>query len=146
MDAFAGTGALGLEALSRGAAFCCFVEHNGAALKALRTNLVNCGAGDRADVVAGDLFGGIFWAPPRAGRVAAGERAASLVFLDPPYRQGLVPRALARLREAGRLAERVLVVAETEVEDRWVPSEGVLAERRYGTARVVVFSGSDRPD
>ncbi len=139
LDAFAGTGALGLEALSRGAASACFVEWDSKALKALRANVAACGAADRADIVAGDLFGGAFWAAPRAGRVAPAARSASLVFLDPPYRQGLVPRAVARLREAGWLATGALVVAETEVGDDWAPEAGILAERRHGAARVVVF-------
>lgn len=139
LDAFAGTGALGLEALSRGAVFASFVEWESKALKALRANVAACGAADRTEIVAGDLFGGAFWSPPRAGRAAPAQRAASLVFLDPPYRQGLVPRALARLREAGRLAPDALIVAETEVMDDWLPPEPVLADRRHGAARLLAF-------
>jgi 16S rRNA (guanine966-N2)-methyltransferase len=143
LDAFAGTGALGLEALSRGAASACFIEWESKALKALRANVAACGAGERAEIVAGDLFGGAFWTAPRAGRVAPDFRMATLVFIDPPYRQGLVPRAVARLQEAGRLVPGALVVAETEVEDDWAPEGGVLAERRHGAARVVVFRASN---
>src|SRR3984885_5248694 len=56
LDVFAGTGALGLEALSRGAASACFIESDGNALRALRANVAASGAGDRAQIVAGDVF------------------------------------------------------------------------------------------
>ena len=88
LDIFAGTGAFGLEALSRGAAHATFVEHDRAALAALRANIAACRAQDRSTVLAIDALA----IPP-------GE-PASLVFLDPPYRHDLVPRAIARLRDA----------------------------------------------
>src|SRR4051812_29618443 len=74
LDAFAGTGALGLEALSRGAATAAFIEQDRAALAALRANIAACGEAARCQVVAADAL-----RPPRA------LRPASLVFLDPPY-------------------------------------------------------------
>jgi 16S rRNA (guanine966-N2)-methyltransferase len=125
LDGFAGTGALGLEALSRGAARAWFVETDQAALAALRSNIAACKAGDRCLVVAGDLLR----AEPR--------EPAGLVFLDPPYGHDLVPRALDRL--AGRIAPDALVVAELACDDAWTPPHVVLAERTYGAARVVVF-------
>ena len=137
MDAFAGTGALGLEALSRGAARAVFVDNNSAALKALKANIAACKAEDRAEVLAGDLFG---LALKGSGRKALYDGpGATLVFLDPPYRQDLVPRALERLRAVGRLAPDALIVAETEMTDEWVPDVPVLAERRHGAARLTVF-------
>ena len=66
-------------------------------------------------------------------------KPASIVFLDPPYGQDLVPRALARLPETGRIQPGTLIVAETGRDEQWVPSEPVLAERQYGAARVIVF-------
>jgi len=137
LDAFAGTGALGLEALSRGAASACFIERESAALRALRANVAACGAGDRAEILAGDLFGSALNAMARG--LEDGRPAATLAFLDPPYRQDLVPKALLRLRDTRRLAADALVVAEMEVADAWVPDQPVLAERRHGAARVVVF-------
>ncbi|HVZ09975.1 RsmD family RNA methyltransferase [Rhodopila sp.] len=125
VDAFAGTGAMGLEALSRGAARCYFIESDPAALRVLRSNIALCRAGDRGVVVAGDVLS-----------VGRGE-AATLAFLDPPYGQGLVPRAVTHLLHVGRLAADALLVAETGREEDWRPN-GVLAERTYGAARVVV--------
>src|SRR6202167_253113 len=89
LDVFAGTGALGLEALSRGAARAVFVERARPALAALRTNIEACRAGDRCEVL-----------PIDALSAPAGERA-DIVFLDPPYGQDLAVRALARLRSVG---------------------------------------------
>ncbi|WP_428484184.1 16S rRNA (guanine(966)-N(2))-methyltransferase RsmD [Rhodopila sp.] len=126
LDGFAGTGALGLEALSRGAARACFVESDPAALRALRDNIAACGAGDRCKV-EGDVL-----------RLGPGE-AATLIFLDPPYGQELVPQALERLRQAGRVGLNALVVAEMGREETWTPGQNVLAERAHGAARVLVF-------
>ncbi len=120
LDAFAGTGAMGLEALSRGAARCVFIESDPVALRALRANIAACRAADRCRVVAGDVLG-----------VGRGE-AATLAFLDPPYGQGLLPRSVAHLTSAGWLAPGALIVAETGREEGWLPGADVLAERIYG--------------
>ncbi len=127
LDGFAGTGALGLEALSRGAAHAIFVERERAALAALRANIAACRAEARCSVVAGDVL--VLPAGPSCG----------LVFLDPPYGQALVPRALVGLRRAGRIAAGTVIVAETgRDEARPGPAE-VLAERAHGAARVTIW-------
>ena len=126
LDVFAGTGAMGLEALSRGAARAVFVEQDRAALVALRANIVACRAEDCCSVLAIDAM-----------RVPHGE-AATLVFLDPPYGKGLVPLALDRLRAAGRIAAGALVVAETGRDEPPLPVEA-LAERAHGAARIAVW-------
>jgi 16S rRNA (guanine966-N2)-methyltransferase len=128
LDVFAGTGALGLEALSRGAAFASFIESDPVALRALRTNVAACRAEDRTDVVAGDVLS-----------VAAARRPAGVVFLDPPYGRGLVPAALVRLGDRGWIGAGALIVAETGGEEDWVPDQPLLAERRHGAARMMVF-------
>ena len=126
LDVFAGTGAMGLEALSRGAAKAVFVEQDRAALVSLRANIAACRAEDRCQVLAMDV-----------ARVPAGE-AASLVFLDPPYGAGLIGVALARLREVGRIAPAALVVAETGRDEAALEVDA-LAERTHGAARVTVW-------
>jgi 16S rRNA (guanine966-N2)-methyltransferase len=128
LDVFAGTGALGLEALSRGAACACFIEAAPAALRALRTNIAACKANDRTEVLAMDVL-----AIARAGR------PATITFLDPPYGLSLVPRALDRLRDVGRIEPGSLVVAEVGRDEAWHPGQPVLAERHHGAARIVVF-------
>jgi len=127
LDGFAGTGALGLEALSRGAARACFIESDTTALAALRSNITACKVGDRAQVVASDVL-----------RVEPGE-AATLIFLDPPYGQGLVPRTLAHLQATGRIGRGAVIVAELGQSETWAPDHDVMAKRKHGAARILVF-------
>ncbi len=127
LDGFAGTGALGLEALSRGAARAWFIESDARALGALVKNITACKAADRSQVLAQDIM-----------RIGAGE-AATLIFLDPPYGQNLVPRALDRLCQMGRVGSDAFVVAEMGRDEIWTPRYEVLAEREYAAARVLLF-------
>jgi 16S rRNA (guanine966-N2)-methyltransferase len=126
LDVFAGTGALGLEALSRGAARAVFVERARPSLAALRANIEACQAADRCQVL-----------PVDALSVPAGERT-DLVFLDPPYGQDLVARALARLRTTGRVGTGSLIVAETG-RDEPALAVAPLAERAHGAARLTIW-------
>ena len=129
LDAFAGTGALGLEALSRGADHCTFIEKDRGALAALRANVAACREDPRSAVLAVDAT-----RPPPA-RVPCG-----LVFLDPPYGKDLVPRAVAALQAAGWIAPGALLVAETGAEEALVlPGFEPLATRSHGAARVHVL-------
>ena len=127
LDVFAGTGALGLEALSRGAASAAFIESGRPALAALRANIAACGAGDLCRVVAGDAL-----SPPRGS-------ACGLVFLDPPYGQGLVPLALAALAKADWVAPGALVMAEVAAAEPPPTEAPLLAERRHGAARLCIW-------
>jgi 16S rRNA (guanine966-N2)-methyltransferase len=136
VDLFAGTGSFGLEALSRGASRCFFLERDGDALRRLRTNLHRTGLSDRAVVVPADVFRAPL--PPAGG--AAGE--AAVISLDPPYRV-LEPgrprqdfaRLLRRLAESGWPAADALLVVRTE-KHLDVPVEGspwaVVDRRTYG--------------
>ena len=124
LDVFAGTGAFGLEALSRGAAGAVFFECAPAALTALRRNIEACRAEALAQLVAGDVL-----APPPG-------RPHQLVFLDPPYGQDYVPRALKALAARGWLAPDAVVLAELGPGDEWAPGT-LFAERSHGPARLV---------
>ncbi len=127
LDAFAGTGALGLEALSRGAGHATFLERDRAALAALNANVERCRAGARATVLAADATH-----PPPG-------RPCSLVFLDPPYRQSLVPAALAALDRTGWIARHAVLVAES-ARDEAIDIPGILlAERAHGAAGLTVW-------
>jgi 16S rRNA (guanine966-N2)-methyltransferase len=131
LDAFAGTGALGLEALSRGAARATFLERDRAALGALRANVRACGA-ETARVFEADAF-----RPPPA------REAANLVFLDPPYGQGAPARALDALGAAGWIEAGALVVVETARDEEVATAGALLVERRHGAACLRVFLWSD---
>jgi 16S rRNA (guanine966-N2)-methyltransferase len=126
LDVFAGTGALGLEAVSRGAAFATFIEHDRAALAALRGNISALGAAPCSAVLAVDAL-----AAPRG-------TPCSLIFLDPPYGGDLVARALTRLTGQGWIAPGALVVAETARTEP-PPHVDLLAERAHGAARISIW-------
>jgi len=130
LDAFAGTGALGLEALSRGAAHATFLEQSAAAMAALKTNVATLKETARAVILRGDAT-----APTRA------PESCSLVFLDPPYGQELGPKALTALAKAGWIAEAAIVVLEVGAREDFAAPEGfaVVDERRYGAARLVLM-------
>ena len=130
LDAFAGTGALGLEALSRGAASATFFETDPAALRALRANISACAATDRTRVFARDVL-----------RPGPGVHT-SLIFLDPPYGQGLVQRSVNVLRAEGWLGPRSLVVTETSRLDQVAEIGSILAHRVYGAAQLLVWRES----
>lgn len=130
LDAFAGTGALGLEALSRGAASAVFFEHDRAALGALRANVA--AAGMRARVLDADALR----PPPGA--------PCTLVFLDPPYGRGLVTQAIAALAGAGWLAPDALLVAEL-ARGEASPFTAPVMAREHGPARLEATRRIERP-
>jgi 16S rRNA (guanine966-N2)-methyltransferase len=124
-DLFAGTGALGLEALSRGAAHCTFVEKDRAALAALKRNIGRLGADDRADVRA-----------QAVEHVSLGPCA--LILIDPPYGQGLAQPALERA--TGWLAPGGWISLEMHGEAVTPPAGlAAVAERRFGKATITLF-------
>ena len=132
LDAFAGTGALGLEALSRGAAHATFMESDRAALATLRANVAALGAGERATLLAADAL-----------HCSAGT-PVGLVFLDPPYAEDLVARAVQALRQSGWITPNALLVGEIGREEP-IPDLGErLADRAHGAARLVVWRDADR--
>lgn len=131
MDLFAGSGALGFEALSRGADFCLFVETDEAARGAIRDNVEAMGLFGRTRIhrrSATDL--GV--------RPGADGPAFGLAFLDPPYAKGLGEEALARLAAGGWLAPGATVVFERGVSEPPFEAAGYTAldARDYGAARV----------
>ncbi|RMD89951.1 MAG: 16S rRNA (guanine(966)-N(2))-methyltransferase RsmD [Alphaproteobacteria bacterium] len=126
-DLFAGTGALGLEALSRGAAEAVFVEKAAASRKVLHANIAALGVGDRASVLTAD-----------ARRLPALPAPRDLVFLDPPYRRDLATPALMSLLDAGWLAGNALVVVETAADESLALPAGlaITDRRRLGDSRL----------
>jgi len=132
LDAFAGTGALGLEALSRGALSASFIERDRTALAALRANVAACRAEPRCAVLAADAL-----TPPPG-------RPSRLVFLDPPYGLGLLPRATVALARAGWIADDTVIVAEAGRDE--TPELGrMLAERAHGAGRISVWVAKAAP-
>lgn len=130
LDAFAGSGALGIEALSRGAAHATFLDSDAAAIRTIERNLTTLKGLANASVRRTDCL-----TPPRA------TAPCDLVFLDPPYNQGLAAPALAALADAGWIAEGTLCVVELSRDDTFDTPDGFegVIERRYGRARMVIL-------
>ena len=122
-DGFAGTGALGLEALSRGAAHCTFAERDAAAVKALRANIA--GMKSNADVI-----------PAPMETLGQAPAPCDLIMLDPPYGSGLGDTALLRLAERGWIAPHAIISVETAKKDVLDSAFEVLAVRDHGKARL----------
>ncbi|MEO7027543.1 MAG: 16S rRNA (guanine(966)-N(2))-methyltransferase RsmD [Caulobacteraceae bacterium] len=136
VDLFAGSGALGLEALSRGAAFCLFVDHDRAAREAIAANLANLGLEDRGRVLAAD-----------ATRGASSDVVDDLVFLDPPYGGDLAERTL-RLLSTNALARGALLVIERQAAAPEIAPTiewHAIDTRFWGAARVDFLTRRDAP-
>ena len=134
-DLFAGSGAGGLEALSRGAAECVFGERDRAALDAIRANVATLGAGGRAVVLGGDVL-----TLPPAGS------APDLILLDPPYGKGLADRALAHLPAAGWVGPATWLAVETGRGEA-LAADGFerVVERAVGRATITILRLSTSP-
>jgi len=130
LDLFAGTGALGLEALSRGAAQAVFVDMAPASLALIRDNVATLGEEERVQVLRRDAA--------RLGAPPAGMRPAALAFLDPPYGENLAPPALAAAAERGWLAPGAICVVETRRDEDFAAPEGFAErdQRSYGGTRL----------
>ena len=131
-DLFAGTGALGIEALSHGASFCLFVDDDAESRALIRENIETLSLTGASKIWRRDAT--------QLGPMATGAGGPfELVFLDPPYRKGLIAPALASLRGGNWLADGALLVAET-AEDEIIPiTDGFrpLDERTYSDTRVL---------
>ncbi|MDE0408678.1 MAG: 16S rRNA (guanine(966)-N(2))-methyltransferase RsmD [Alphaproteobacteria bacterium] len=131
VDLFAGTGALGLEALSRGAASLTAVESEADVRGVLRANIEALGCADRATVVTSD-----------AARLPPAAAACDLALLDPPYRSGLAAPALGALVEGGWLAAEATVVVEHGADEPFEPPAALAVQdrRRYGRTALTFLS------
>ena len=130
LDGFCGTGALGLEALSRGAKTCTFIDKSRTSLDLARRNAQDLGA-DNAHFEVQDMT---------KLRRNEGDQAA-LIFLDPPYEKNLVIPALGALSSAGWLVDGAVIVVEVErqFKEAFSPEFGVLNERTYGDTKIFLL-------
>jgi 16S rRNA (guanine966-N2)-methyltransferase len=133
LDLFSGTGALGFEALSRGAAFVLFVDDGAEARALIRGNVDALGVGGATKIFRRDAT--------RLGPASPLE-PFSLVFLDPPYGKGLAERALASAHEGGWLTPGALVVVEEMAAAGFTPPEGFdeVERRDYGDTQLAFLN------
>jgi 16S rRNA (guanine966-N2)-methyltransferase len=128
-DLFAGSGALGFEALSRGAASALFVEQDAAAIRALRQNVAALQAQGQCDVRASSVLS-----------LGLAKRPLDLVLLDPPYGSGAGAVALEKLMRLGWIGEATWISLETAVnEEPNVRALEIVADRKVGKARITLM-------
>ena len=124
-DLFAGSGAFGFEALSRGAAFACFVDNDAAAAAAIKANAAELGATNRVQILGGSAL------------ALPGSEPFDLIFADPPYAPGSGTAAVQAVATAGWLAPGGWMAVESARDDKVEPGDWALeAERCVGRARL----------
>ena len=128
-DLFAGSGALGLEALSRGAATCLFVEQDAAAIRALRTNIAALRAQPQCDVRAQSVM-----------TLGPAKAQPDLILLDPPYHSGAGGVALDRLQRLGWIGAATWIALETAHDEKvQVKALEIESERKVGKANITLL-------
>ena len=131
LDLFAGTGQLGIEALSRGARQCVFIDQRADAVKLIRENVEVCGLTDRAVIRSGDAM----------AYLRSGEKF-DIIFLDPPYASGLLGKALEDIAAFDICREHGIIVAESAADKTLPPLGGpysIYREYRYGKIKLTVY-------
>lgn len=133
LDVFAGTGALGFEALSRGALRVAFFENDPATARLIKRNAEHLGAANTTTVIRRD-----------ATKPGPARELASLVLMDAPYRSGITAAALGALHQGNWIANGAIIVVEVARDEDLVPPSGfeVIDDRRYGAARIIFLRGT----
>lgn len=130
-DIFAGTGALGLEALSRGAAHTTFVENSRETLACLRRNIDSLGVHQETKIIA-----------TKATTLPPADRAYDFIFMDPPYRKNLLSPAFASLRSRNWLKDETVIVCELASDEQLdLPEDATIVdERSQGQQRLLILN------
>lgn len=131
LDAFAGSGQMGIEALSRGAGYAVFLDNGRRSLDAVRKNLAATGLSDRAEVISTDTLSYLSAAP----------RRFDLAFLDPPYGTGLLRQALELM--PGVMNRGGIIICEHPADEALPQETGdyiIKKSYKYGKIRITVFS------
>lgn len=138
VDLFAGTGALGIEALSRGAREAIFVDNSPEALKLIRRNLALCGYEAKGILLKRDLTRGL----PGGSDPDRWKNGVDLVFADPPYRKGYLLPLLGRLSACSFLSSHATIVAEAGREEQLADGGGLslVKSRTYGDTKICIYS------
>lgn len=134
LDLFSGSGALGIEALSRGSEKCVFVENTKAAMNVTSQNIELAKVDDRAETFLGDAF-------LYLGRA---REKFDIIFLDPPYNTGMLKRAVNMITQSDLLSDDGIIVAETEFGGEEPESAGVeiIKRAKYGKTVILILKKS----
>lgn len=131
LDLFSGSGAMGIEALSRGAEFCLFSDSGKAAVEAIKNNIRKTRNEGKSRVLCDDY----------SSVLSSSREEFGLVFLDPPYHMGYVKKAISKLLEKKLLSEGAIIVAETDGDEEPGEYEGleIKTQRQYGRVKITVY-------
>ena len=138
LDLFAGSGAIGIEALSRGAAHCTFVDAAQKSLDLLHKNLEKARLASDAIIVKGNI-------PEAIARLCG--KKFDIIFLDPPYGKGLAEKCVDAIITADVLAEDGYVVIEIGARETFAPPHGaeIFKEKTYGSSKLIFLARSENP-
>ena len=131
LDLFSGSGAIGIEALSRGAKKAVFVEQSFICGKIIKENLTHTGLAENADVMEMDIFTAL-------DRLAAEKERFDIIFLDPPYEAGLLEPVLEKIMAGGLLKEDGYIIAEHGAKNppKATQALSVIREKKYKTTGI----------
>ena len=137
LELFAGSGALSLEALSRGAESAILVDSSAEAARIIGENIQRCHFENRARLIRQDVF--------KALHQLASAAPFDLILLDPPYRQDLIPQAIEKIESLNLLAENGIICAESEKKEELTDfGTLILLENRvYGSTRIHLFGHTE---
>ena len=136
LDLFSGTGNLGIEALSRGAAKAVFVDENPVSIKILKENINACGFSERSEIIQATVESGINLLSKRGTRF-------DMIFLDPPYEKGLIEKTLKEIVSKGILEDGAVVIVEHSLREKPLMEYDGLTltdRRKYGDTEISFYS------
>ena len=133
LELFAGSGALSLEALSRGAESALLIDSGAVSAELIRDNIKRCGFQSRAIFIQQDIF--------KALPLVRSSAPFDLILLDPPYLKNLVPQALDQIDTLNLLSENGIICAESSNKEQWEDFGALklLESRTYGTSRIHLY-------
>jgi len=139
LDIYAGTGSIGIEALSRGADFAVFVDKSNECSRIIRENLVNTKLIDKASVITGDIF-------ITLNKISKNNKKFDIIFLDPPYKKNLVVETLKCIEKNAIIKPEGIIIAEHSFDDGIQEEIGGYKRYRcqkYGITAISFFRGMD---
>jgi 16S rRNA (guanine(966)-N(2))-methyltransferase RsmD len=138
LDLFAGSGSVGIEALSRGAAHATFVENDSAALRAITSNIISCGFEDRSTIMKQDVTRAL-------NKLDKKKASFDLIFVDPPYSKGLVNKTLVKLGSSNLAHEGSRIIVEHHPKEpiNDIPGLVLTDSRKYGQTLISFLQKTD---
>lgn len=132
LDLFAGSGALGIEALSNGASSCTFVDNNGELIRVINNNISNLKIKEEVTIMKNDYINAIEYFKDKNTKF-------DIIFLDPPYSLNLIECCLNKIKEYNLLKTNGIIVCEYENENIKFDKYTLIKEKKYGSKHIKIF-------